>query len=191
MVDFLVISTRPGKRGIEEIYPRFIIKKSSDLMIRGGDFYAIWLEDESRWSTDEDDAFTLIDRELDKYYEENKSRFEVPVIVLHIRDAQNGMIDRWNKYCKQQMRDSFHMLDERIVFSNQELTKKDYASKQLTYPLEDGDISAYDKLMSTLYDPEERHKIEWSIGSVVTGDSKKLQKFLVLYGAAGTGKSKI
>lgn len=191
MVDFLVISTRPGKRGIEEIYPRFIIKKSSDLMIRGGDFYAIWLEDENRWSTDEDDAFTLIDRELDKYYEENKSRFEVPVIVLHIRDAQNGMIDRWNKYCKQQMRDSFHMLDEKIVFSNQELTKKDYASKQLSYPLEDGDLTAYDKLMSTLYDPEERHKIEWAVGSVVTGDSKKLQKFLVLYGAAGTGKSTV
>ena len=191
MVDFLVISTRPGKRGIEEIYPRFIIKKSSDLMIRGGDFYAIWLEDENRWSTDEDDAFTLIDRELDRYYEENKSRFEVPVVVLHIRDAQNGMIDRWNKYCKQQMRDSFHMLDEKIVFSNQEVTKKDYASRQLTYPLEDGDLTAYNRLMNTLYDATERHKIEWAIGSVVTGDSKKIQKFLVLYGAAGTGKSTV
>ena len=42
MLDFLVISTRSGKRGIIEIYPKFIIKKSSDLMIRGGGFYAIW-----------------------------------------------------------------------------------------------------------------------------------------------------
>ena len=40
MLDFLVIATRSGKRGIIEIYPKFIIKKSSDLMIRGGDFYA-------------------------------------------------------------------------------------------------------------------------------------------------------
>lgn len=33
MLDFLVIATRSGKRGIIEIYPKFIIKKSSDLMI--------------------------------------------------------------------------------------------------------------------------------------------------------------
>ena len=45
--------------------------------------------------------------------------------------------------------------------------------------------------MSTLYSKEERHKIEWAIGSIVTGDSKKIQKFMVLYGAAGTGKSTV
>ena len=110
MVDFLEISKRPGKRGTDEIYPRFIIKKSSDLMIRGERFYAIWLEDENRWSTDEDDVFTVIDRELDKYYEENKSKFEVPTRVLHLRDAENMMADRWKKYCKQQMIDHYHML---------------------------------------------------------------------------------
>ena len=53
MLDFLVISTRSGKRGIIEIYPKFIIRKSSDLMIRGGDFYAIWIEERGLWSTDE------------------------------------------------------------------------------------------------------------------------------------------
>lgn len=31
--------------------------------------------------------------------------------------------------------------------------------------------------MSTLYSDEERHKIEWAIGSIVSGDSKKLQNF--------------
>lgn len=45
--------------------------------------------------------------------------------------------------------------------------------------------------MSVLYSPAERHKIEWAIGSVVSGDSKRLQKFMVLYGAAGTGKSTV
>ena len=45
--------------------------------------------------------------------------------------------------------------------------------------------------MSTLYSEEERTKIEWAIGSIVSGDSKKLQKFMVLYGAAGTGKSTV
>ncbi len=63
--------------------------------------------------------------------------------------------------------------------------------KRLKYPLEPGDLSAYEKLMSTLYSEEERTKIEWAIGSIVSGDSKKLQKFMVLYGAAGTGKSTV
>lgn len=191
MLDFLMISTRCRKPGVIEVYPKFIIKKSSDLMIRGGDFYAIWIEERGLWSTDEDDAIQLIDRELDKYAEVNKHKFESQVKVLHMWDAETGMIDSWHKYCQKQMRDSFHMLDEKLIFSNDETNKKDYASKRLSYPLEAGTITAYDKMMSTLYSPEERMKIEWAIGSIISGDSKKIQKFLVLYGAAGTGKSTI
>ena len=43
MIDFMTISTRTTKSGGVEIYPKFIIKRSTDLMIRGGDFYAVWL----------------------------------------------------------------------------------------------------------------------------------------------------
>ena len=191
MIDFLMISTRSTKRGVIEIYPKFIIKKSSDLMIRGGDFYAIWLEDRGLWSTDEQDALQLIDRELDRYAEENRKNFDSSVKVLHMWDSESGTIDSWHKYCQKQMRDSFHMLDEKLIFSNTPTNKKDYASKKLKYPLEEGTINAYDKLMSTLYSETEREKIEWAIGSIVCGDSKKLQKFMVLYGAAGTGKSTV
>ena len=191
MLDFLMISTRSTKRGVIEIYPKFIIKKSSDLMIRGGDFYAIWIEERGLWSTDEQDALILIDKYLDEYAEENKGKFEAQVRVMHMWDAESGMIDSWHKYCQKQMRDSFHQLDDKLIFSNTKVTKKDYSSKRLPYPLEKGDISAWDKLISTLYSPEERHKIEWSIGAIVTGDSKNIQKFMVFYGSAGTGKSTI
>ena len=191
MIDFLMISTRSTKRGVIEIYPKFIIKKSSDLMIRGGDFYAIWIEERGLWSTDEQDALQLIDKELDRFAEENRQKFDSQIKVLHMWDAESGMIDAWHKYCQKQMRDSFHTLDDKLIFSNTETTKEDYASKRLPYPLESGDISAFDKLISTLYEPEERHKIEWSIGSIVSGESKHLQKFMVLYGSAGTGKSTI
>lgn len=191
MLDFLVISTRSGKRGIIEIYPKFIIKKSSDLMIRGGDFYAIWREDLGLWSTDEQDAVDLIDRELDRYAEENCKRFDENYRVMHMWDAETGMIDAWHRYCQKQMKDQFHMLDEKLIFSNIKTGKKDYASKVLSYPLEADEPKAYNKLMSTLYSPVERHKIEWAIGSVVSGDSKRLQKFVVLYGSAGTGKSTV
>ena len=191
MIDFLMIATRSTKRGVIEIYPKFIIKKSSDLMIRGGDFYAIWLDDLGLWSTDEQDALQLIDRELDKFAEENRKRFDGNIHVLHMWDAESGMIDSWHKYCQKQMRDSFHPLDEKLIFSNTETNKKDYASKRLNYALESGDFPGYEKLISTLYTPEERHKLEWAIGSIVSGESKKLQKFMVLYGSAGTGKSTI
>ena len=191
MLDFLKISTRPGKRGSVEVYPKFVIKKSSDLMIRGGDFYAIWIEERGLWSMDEQDALQLIDRELENFAQEYKEEHDEKVRVLHMWDAESGMIDAWHKYCQKQMRDSFHMLDEKLIFLNSETNKKDYSSKRLPYPLEKGEYKAFDKLISTLYSDEERHKIEWAIGSIVTGDSKKIQKFMVLYGAAGTGKSTI
>lgn len=191
MLDFLMIATRSAKRDTIEIYPKFIIKKSNDLMIRGGDFYAIWVEERGLWSTDEQDAIQLIDRELKKYAEENKDKLEGHVRVLYLWDAESGMIDAWHKYCQKQMRDSFVMLDEKLIFSNAAVNKKDYASKRLSYPLEPGDFSSWDKLIGTLYSPEERHKIEWCIGAIVTGDSKTLQKFMVLYGGPGTGKSTI
>ena len=191
MIDFLKISIRHPKKDVTEIYPTFIIKKSSDLMIRGGDFYAIWDDEQKMWSTDEQDALRLIDNELYNFYKKGDYEATETIRVMYMWDADTGSIDKWHKYVQKQMRDSFHMLDETLIFSNTETTKNDYASKRLNYPLEAGDLSAYDKLMSTLYSPNERHKIEWAIGSIVSGDSKTIQKFIVLYGAAGTGKSTV
>ena len=191
MLDFLMIATRSPKKGVVEVYPKFVIKKSKDLMIRGGDFYAIWVEERGLWSTDEQDALALIDHEIEKKYLEIKDESDDSVRPQYMWDAGSGMIDSWHKYCQKQMRDSFHQLDENLIFSNTETKKTDYATKKLSYPLEKGDISAYDRLMSVLYSKEEREKIEWAIGAIVSGDSKRIQKFLVLYGAAGTGKSTI
>lgn len=190
MIDFLFIARRTGKHGVIEIYPKLIIKHSKDLMIRGGDFYAIWLEERGLWSTDEQDALQLIDRELDNYAETHKADFD-NYRVLHMWDAESGMIDIWHRYCQRQMRDSFVMLDEQLIFSNTEVKKEDYASKRLPYPLEQGSIKAWDELMSVLYAPDERMKIEWAIGAIVNGDSKRIQKFMVMYGAPGTGKSTV
>lgn len=190
MIDFLFIARRTGKHGVIEIYPKLIIKHSKDLMIRGGDFYAIWLEERGLWSTDEQDALQLIDRELDNYADAHKADFD-NYRVLHMWDAESGMIDIWHRYCQRQMRDSFVMLDEKLIFSNTEVKKEDYASKRLSYPLEQGSIKAWDELMSVLYAPDERMKIEWAIGAIVNGDSKKIQKFMVMYGAPGTGKSTV
>ena len=193
MLDFVSISTRTRKKtGPTEVYPKFIIKKSADLMVRGSDFYAIWDEEKGLWSTDEQDALRLIDQATEKKWLELKEKDpSTHYIAMYMWDAESGMIDSWHKYCQKQMRDNYNMLDEKLIFSNDKTNKKDYASKRLNYPLEKGDISAWDKLVSTLYSEEERQKIEWAIGSIITGDSKTIQKFLVFYGAAGTGKSTI
>ena len=191
MLDFFAIATRPKKNGYIEIYPKFQVKPTEDLMIRGGDFYAVWVEDRGLWSTDEYDVVQLVDRELAKYAEEHKEELNGNLKINYMWDAESGTIDAWHKFCQRQMRDSYHMLDEKLLFANDGTNKKDYASKRLSYPLESGECPAYEKIISTLYSEEERHKIEWAIGSIVTGDSKTLQKFLVLYGGPGTGKSTI
>lgn len=190
MVDFMIISTK-AKDGKLEVRPKFIIKKSKDLMIRGGDFYAIWLEEKGIWSQEEDDALDLIDQELKAFKKEKEKSFEGVIDIAYIRDAESGIIDKWHKYCQKQMRDNYHMLDEKLIFANDPIKKSDYASKRLSYPLIPCAIPNYEKLISTLYSPSERRKIEWAIGAIITGDSKKIQKFLVLYGAMGTGKSTI
>ena len=191
MLDFLIITHRI-KKGEVEVYPKFIVKASNDLMIRGGDFYAVWLEDKNVWSRDEQDLIAEVDRYLDEYAEKNKDKFaEYRVRVLHMWDSESGVIDLWHKYCQKQLRDNYHELDSKLIFRNEKTDKNDYSSKCLDYSLEMGDISAYDELMSVLYAPEERHKIEWAIGSIITGDSKIIQKFLVLYGPPGSGKSTV
>ena len=192
MVDFLIVSEHSTKTSVE-IQPKFrLYPKSQDLMIRGGDFYAVWIEELGLWSTNEDDALSIIDSELTKYAVDYKKKHpDANVVPMYTWDSGTGSIDKWHRYVQKQKRDSFEMLDESLIFSNTVTTKKDYASKRLPYPLEKGNISAYDKLISTLYTEKERHKLEWAIGSIVTGDSKHIQKFLVLYGAAGTGKSTI
>lgn len=191
-MDFFIISTRSKKQGVVEIYPSFIINnESSDLMIRGGDFYAVWIEERGLWSTNEQDVIRLVDRELKKYADDYRQKSNDYINVLYMRNAETGTIDAWHKYCQKQMRDNFHPLDEKLIFANTETTKDDYASKKLSYPLEPGDISSYEKLVSTLYSEKERHKIEWGIGAIVEGASKEIQKFMVFYGSAGTGKSTI
>ena len=93
MLDFMVVSTRSTKRGTIEIYPKFLIKKSTDLMIRGGDFYAIWIEERGLWSTDEQDALQLIDRELDRYAEENRQRFN-SCLLYTSPSPRDGLLSR-------------------------------------------------------------------------------------------------
>ena len=189
-MDFYQIKERSSKKGIIEVYPDFRVCRSKDLMVRGKSFYAIWDEEKQLWSTDEYDVQRLVDAELLEYKNRlSKERDD----VIHVKYMSDFSTNSWSQYRNYlaHVSDNSHQLDENLIFLNTEVRKKDYVSKRLPYPLEEGSYEAWDELVGTLYEPTERAKIEWAIGSIVAGDAKDIQKFIVLYGEAGAGKSTI
>lgn len=191
MLDFLRISHRINRAGVTEIVPDFVVGASKDLMIRGGAFYAVWNQKRMMWSTSEYDVKLLVDEHLRKYTSDLVAKEgNLRTRILFLSDFSNGMWNRWKLYTSK-LSDHFVQLDEKIVFSNDDVTKKDHVTKRLPYPLSPGPTVAFDTLFSTLYSEEELQKIMWSIGSIVSGDSRKIQKFFVFYGLPGTGKSTV
>jgi DNA polymerase elongation subunit (family B) len=190
MFNFLKVVVTERKRDIFVVEPKFKVStRDSDVMIRNGDFYAIWDEESGLWRKDESFVIDKIDEAVMEEYRTCKKREGAKYIPLLMDDSDSGVIDKWHKYCQKQLRDNFKTLDNKIIFANTETSRTDYASKKLPYSLVEGSTDAYDELMDTLYSPDERRKLEWAMGSIISGDSKNIQKFIVLYGESGTGKS--
>lgn len=187
-MDFYTVEVTEKKDGSLTLAPDFVVGRSKDLMVRGRSFYAIWDEEAGLWSTDEYDVGRLVDQELRAY-----AAKEYPGQKVTIRSLRNYNSKSWVNYRHfiANVSDSFHQLDESLTFANQSVKKSDYVSRRLPYSLEAGDHSAWDELVGTLYPVTERAKIEWAIGSIVSGDSKKIQKFFVFYGQPGSGKGTI
>lgn len=186
-LDFFTFAERSAKGGAIEIRPDWKVLRSYDLMVRGKAFYAIWDEEKGLWSTDEYDVQRLVDKALDEY---RQARGDGDFRVKYLRDFSSGMWSMCQTYIRS-LSDNSHDLDTQLTFANTPVRKEQYASRRLPYALEKGDISSYEELITTLYDPGEREKIEWAIGAIVAGDSRYIQKFVVLYGEAGSGKSTI
>lgn len=188
-MDFYRVKEREAKKGILEVYPDFQVTRSDDLMVRGKAFYAMWDESLGLWTQDEYDVPRLVDQEIQEYTPQDLSKW----LEIHRKFLGNYSTSTWLQFRNylSHLSNSSTQLDEKLTFANTEVTKKDYVSKRLPYSLAAGDISAWDELVSTLYKPEDRAKIEWAIGCVIAGDSTTIQKFLVFYGPGGTGKSTV
>lgn len=187
-MDFYQIKERTSKNKTIEIYPDFKVLRSKDLMVRGRSFYAIWDEERGLWSTDEYDVQRLVDKELYEYKTRLEEKTENPIHVKYMGVYSSTSWQSYRNYIYH-LSDNAHQLDTGLTFLNTEVKKKDYVSRRLPYSLEKGECPAYDELMSMLYNPEEREKLEWAIGAIVAGEAKDIQKFIVLYGTAGSGKS--
>ena len=159
-------------------------------MIKGERFYAVWDEELNLWSKDETTVQRLVDKMIydfaDKYETEDKKSLKL------LGNFSSKKWTEWKIYSKS-LSDNYHDLDKNVLFSNDKISKRDYATFKMDYALEESGtpIPAYEELIGTLYSEEQRRKIEWVIGSIINGDSKTIQKFLVLHGAGGTGKSTI
>lgn len=188
-MDFYKFRTKENKNGTTELYPGFVVGRSTDLMVRGGQFYAVWDAEAGLWSTDEYAVARLVDKEL--FEEANDPKHTGRVMI--VRDMTSFESQAWSQFKKyiSQIQDNSVILDQSLTFANDQVKKSDYRSKRLPYALEPGDHSAWDELVGTLYSLEERAKIEWIIGAIVSGDSKKIQKFGVFYGPPGSGKGTI
>lgn len=189
-MDFYNIVVVEKKDGTLQLRPDWKVGRSEDLMTRGGSFYAVWDEAKQLWSTDIYDVQRLVDADLQRYKEEQEAKTGLIYKVARMEHNSTKLWDEFQRYIRNSGNNS-HNLDESLVFADTEVKKTDYASHRLPYSLNDGGHDAWDSIVGTLYAPEERDKIEWAIGAVITGESKNIQKFLVFYGPPGSGKSTI
>ena len=185
-MDFYRIAENLSKPKEPKLAPSFEVKPTQDLMIRGKDFYSVWDESKGLWSKDPFTVARLIDAELHQTREERYPEWA----IQSMRNFSSGSWKMFQSYLLN-MPDSYVDLDGKLTFADASPRRQDYASKRLPYSLEDGEPEAYNELMSTLYTSKERQKLEWAIGAIVAGEAKYIQKFIVLYGPAGAGKSTV
>ena len=185
-MDFVAPQMRT-RNGRLQVFPDFKVKRTKDLMIRGRAFYAIWDEERGMWSRDESDLVRLVDQAMAEYAEEQRKVGNI-CDVMWMSNYASGSWKDYQSYLHT-MFDTYIPLDSKVTFLSQERKRNDYVSKRLPYDLEEGTPEAYESLMSTLYSKEERRKLEWAVGAILNGDGPSIQKFVVLYGQSGAGKS--
>lgn len=190
-MDFYKIVTIEKKDGTLQIKPDWKVGKSKDLMTRNGSFYAVWDEARGLWSKDIYDVQRLVDEDLLAYAKEQEEKS--PGVIYGVSRLEVNSTKLWDEFQRfiRNSGNNSHNLDEKLIFANTDVVKEDYASRRLPYSLAEGPHDAWDTMVGTLYNEEERAKIEWAIGAVVSGDSKIIQKFLVFYGPPASGKSTI
>ena len=196
MFDFLKV-TKTFRNSRYYYKPTFITKTSiKDLLVRGQAFYAVFDHSTGFWTKEKARLIEMIDEQVREYAENDvgnsilSDEAHGPVIV-QMADSANHIVEQFDRFCKTLGDNQEHMLDMKMLFSNSEVSRKDYATKTLDYPLQYCPTPYYDALCETLYLPDEREKWEWAVGCMIAGESSKIPKMFAFYGEPGTGKSTI
>ena len=193
MFDFVSV-TRTFRNGRYYYRPVFVVKSSiKDLMTRGNEFYAFYDETTGFWSTERPKLYEMIDSQVWDYAKNDKGYLddkEHGSVVVEITDSSNTLSVEFDRFCKS-MGNHWNPLNQKMIFSNTEVKRTDYATKALDYPLQECPTPYYEALTDVLYLPDEREKWEWAVGCMIAGDQRKIQKMFAFYGEPGTGKSTI
>ena len=195
MFDFLRVN-KTYRSGRYHYKPTFIVKSSAkDIMTRGGEFYAFYDETTGLWSRSKTNLFEKIDEMVRNYAKEEMGELyladkEHGAVIVEMSDSANELSTQFKRFCDS-MGDHWNGLDQKMVFSNTEIKRTDYATKTLDYPLQEGPTTYYETLTDVLYLPDEREKWEWAVGCMIAGDQRKIQKMFAFYGEPGTGKSTV
>lgn len=192
MLDFITLKVKKTRNGPTVLTPVFdTTSASEDLLAKGRCLYGIWDENKNCWITRWERAAALVDKNisiLEKKYIAAHPGEEV--ITEYLRDDTTKAADRLLNYISKTS-DTPISFNSKMTFIDQEFKKEDYCTVKAKYAVNDGPRDNYEKLISTLYSPAERHKIEWLIGAVIAGKNLEVQKFGVFYGPPGSGKSTI
>lgn len=191
-MDFIQIKNmaNPNNRQVDFVLvPSLRLRDTKDLLIRGGAFYAFW--NGEKWDTRLNNLWGAIDDELIR--EKKKHLANDPKAVIQIRYASDADTKIAESFVK-----SFKILETeqpsfntRIIFGNETIVKEDYATTKLSYTPKEGDTSAFEELLGTLYDDANLTKLLWGMGATLTNSMKDIQKFLYIYGGKGTGKGTV
>lgn len=171
------------------VKPDFLYGNHKDLVTKGGELYAYW--NGTKWSRSTNELVRSVDRLSEAYANELMKKYPGRTVIYKSMAKNSTDIMRdFSKFTKlQQPKDV--QFNQRIIFSNEEMKREDYATAQLGYYPIEGPTNNFDTLMGRLYDEEEFEKIMWTIGLILTGQTYKVQKMLFLYGEKGSGKGSI
>lgn len=207
-MDFLSVRAKSNAKNRHTITlePHINLDDSEDIIIKGGGVYAVYDESKRIWVTDMDKIMKVLNNDWVKKYnakvkeieEANKRlpaadrKFITNDIEFDNYTSDSGYLEKFLQFTKRV--EKFHEnidLNPHIIFKNMDVKKEDYSTGKLPYNLEEGSTESWDQMVGYLYEPEEKEKIEWMIGSIVSGYSTKIQKFFVFYGDPGSGKGTI
>lgn len=157
-MDFYEIKERALKSGTTEVRPAWRVHEFKDLMVRGKSFYAVYNPETHFWSTREYDLIRIVDADVTRRFQEASKRVDGSVWARYLGDYDSKTYSDYKAWMSK-LPDVYHPLDGKILFADQTPRKEDYATRTLSYSLSDDPCPAYEELMSTLYDPDERRNL--------------------------------
>ena len=157
-MDQVRIATRKTNKSTIMVYADPKSRGYNDLIIKGGQFYAVYDSEKGLWSRNVDRLSELIDDDIRAYINEHPCPEGYTYVPEFMDSMENG---RWPRYINQLrvLPDNNVQLDQKVMFANSPTRREDYASHKLDYELRESPIPNYEKLMSTIYTPLERQKL--------------------------------